>query len=241
MISIVAALPEEVRYFCRCHDLERHAGDTPGWMGSVAGRKLEVRCTGVGARKARASLDQIVDSRASEVLIFVGSAGALTGSLKVGDLLVADRFVSSVDPTDVKWASESRWFARAAALAKARVGPILTTPEVVSSAEAKRELALRHALERENAAVDMESHAWATLAIEAKIPFVVLRAISDTVDEDLPLDFNDALRSDGTISRARVVAAALRHPTAVPGLLGLRDRVNLCSRVLEQALVSLLG
>lgn len=241
VISVVAALPDEVRHFCRSHRLKRRQDRGAGWSGTVAGQTVEVHCTGVGAERARRGLERVLAGGRPAVMMFVGSAGALTASLGVGDLVVADRLVSSDDPAEVRWTPASSWFERALTLSAARVGPVLTTRKVLTTATAKRELALVHALETETAAVDMESHAWATCACEADVPFVVFRAISDTLEEDLPLDFNDALRADGSLSRVQIVAAAIRQPTAVPGLLDLRDRVNLCSRVLEQALVSVLG
>lgn len=241
VISIMAALPDEIRHFCRRHRLKRRPGRRSGWSGIVAGQEVEVHCTGVGAECARRGLDRVLAGGRPAAMMFVGSAGALTGSLAVGDLVLADRLVSADDSTEVRWTPTSIWFDRALTLAKARIGPVLTTRRIVTTATAKRRLALVHALETETAAVDMESHTWATCASQANLPFVVLKAISDTLDEDLPLDFNDALRADGSLSRARVVAAAVRQPSAVPGLLELRDRVKLCSRVLEQALVTVLG
>jgi hypothetical protein len=72
------------------------------------------------------------------------------------------------------------------------------------------------------AAVDMESAAIARKAADWRIPFQIIRAVSDTAEEDMPLDFNRYRAADGRFSRTRIALAALARPvTRVPALLRL--------------------
>lgn len=71
-------------------------------------------------------------------------------------------------------------------------------------------------------AVDMESAALARVARSWNVPFHVIRAVSDTAQEDMPLDFNLYRDSAGRFSRSRIALAALAHPfRRVPALLRL--------------------
>ncbi len=53
------------------------------------------------------------------------------------------------------------------------------------------------------------------------LPFVVIRAICDPADRDLPPAALAALNSAGVIGLGRVIASLLRAPRQLPLLLGL--------------------
>jgi hypothetical protein len=48
---------------------------------------------------------------------------------------------------------------------------------------------------------------------------VVLRAISDLAEEDLPIDFNRTISKENQISVAKVMVELAKNPFALPGLL----------------------
>ena len=70
-------------------------------------------------------------------------------------------------------------------------------------------------------AVEMESFGVLGAAQEKGIPAVAIRVISDTVDEDLPLDMNEVLTDAGQVSIPRVLGQVVLHPGALPGLVRL--------------------
>ena len=85
-------------------------------------------------------------------------------------------------------------------------GPILSTPRIVGTGLEKTLLA-----QHTNAvALDMESAAWGQMAREQNIPFIVVRTISDLVDEDLPVDFNLFLHPRHWLKGLGQIV--LRHP-----------------------------
>ncbi len=67
-----------------------------------------------------------------------------------------------------------------------------------------------------------------------------MRAISDTVDESLPVDFNQFRDEKGGIDRFRVVRYALLRPRTIPALWSLRRRAELCSRELADVVCGLI-
>ena len=238
-VLVVAAMPAEVRTLCRRHSLRRRFGAAARWQGLVNGLRVDVVATGTGATRARTGFEAAVGVETPAVAIGIGVAGALSPGLGVGDLLVAEKLVPSGDESRELPVPRSPWLERALALPGARAGILVTSEQVASTADAKAELAARFAAGAP-AAVDMESHAWSVAAATAGVPFVAVRAVSDLAAEDLPFDLNRALRADGSISPARVLAAAIGRPNTWGGLRVLRGRVRRCSRALEQAVASML-
>ena len=86
---------------------------------------------------------------------------------------------------------------------------------VVGRAEEKRHLGERSdAVEMESFEILLESAAYG-------IPAIAIRAISDSVDDDLPLDMNRIFTDEGQVSIPRVLGQVALHPTSVPDLVRL--------------------
>jgi hypothetical protein len=78
-------------------------------------------------------------------------------------------------------------------------------------------------------ALDMESAAIGTVARAHGVPFAVIRTVSDTADEDLPLDFNQFLKPWGWV---RGIAGLLSAPSSVIGLNRLRRSTRIAAGTL---------
>ena len=112
-------------------------------------------------------------------------------------------------------------------------GIATTVSDFVCKASSKQALA-RAVGNEQVACVDMESAAVAHACSEHGIPFLIVRCISDRLDEDLPLDFNRCRKADGNISPAKVAWAALLHPQALGPLQELQKRSRACAEKLAQ-------
>ena len=77
----------------------------------------------------------------------------------------------------------------------------------------------------------MESAAIARAAYVVGVPFLLVRAVSDRADEDLPMDFNLWLSPWG---RVRGVAYLLRRPSSIRSLLRMRRHVEYASQNLAR-------
>jgi adenosylhomocysteine nucleosidase len=106
-------------------------------------------------------------------------------------------------------------------------GRLLSIDRVACTASEKSELRKTGA-----AAVEMEAAGVAQKAVEYNLPFYCIRVVTDTADEDLPLDFNRMRGDDGRFSRARIVAAAFRRPIVFRELIQLNKRCNDASQAL---------
>lgn len=133
-------------------------------------------------------------------LISTGLCGALDPALHVGDIVV--------------WRREANLFP--SSRLPVHTGEIVSQDTVAATARAKRELR-----EQSRAiAVEMEAAAVSRVAERWNLPFRCIRAVSDTADEDLPLDFNRYRDKQGRFSEARIALAGVARPfTALPKLM----------------------
>src|SRR5258706_644925 len=94
-----------------------------------------------------------------------------------------------------------------------RGGPdvVFSTDRVAATAAEKRAL-----FERTGArAVEMESAAVRAKAAEWGVKYDCIRVVSDTADEDMPLDFNRYRDAAGRFLRTPIALAAVAHPFLV--------------------------
>ena len=155
-------------------------------------------------------------------MISTGFACALVAA-DIGMLLVGHEVVSSgvegtesLPPNDVPSEERDRLVGWLQAIVPAmHVGRFVSTDHVIGSASEKRAFADK----TQAIGLDMESAALAAEAQRAQVPFVVVRTVSDLVDEDLPLDFNLFLRPTGWL---KGIASVLSAPSSLLGLNRLR-------------------
>jgi adenosylhomocysteine nucleosidase len=182
--------------------------------------------TGEGTDNARRSLDDWLEQNLARAIVSIGFAGALSNALQAGDLVIASKVRDGVAQPDKALLSA----AQDVPLAEAPVnlGIAITTNEIIWQARSKRALAAT--LEpNEIGIVDMESTAIASICARHGLPFLIVRSITDLLDEDLPLNFNLYRGEDGRVDSARIVKAALIRPRALSGLMELRRRSELCA------------
>ena len=74
--------------------------------------------------------------------------------------------------------------------------------------------------------LDMESAALAEAAAERKVPFAIVRSVSDLVDENLPMDLNLFMTP---VDWLKGLAACVAVPSCLGGLLRLRAQMRTAS------------
>jgi adenosylhomocysteine nucleosidase len=206
---------------------------------------VEIAWSGAGevcaARAATALIAMGADS-----LLAVGFAGALAPGIRPGELLLA---TSVVGENGARWPADARLRERlavagtapAAAGASAATpgaapafhqGALVTVPRVVTTAPEKYRLGE----ETGALAVDMESAAVARTAAKAGVPMAALRVITDDVDEQLPLDFNRCIDSEGQFHYGRLMRLLARRPLAVGSLVRLGRHSALAGQTLASFL-----
>jgi hopanoid-associated phosphorylase len=163
----------------------------------------------------RGRLSELARLRPSMVISW-GVCGGLDPRLRPGDLILGAEVVSAERRVATDKAVTSS-LARRLIDAGARVTleRVAGVGAPVSAASAKAEL--RRATGA--AVVDMESVTAAGFALERQSPFVILRAVADPAERDLPPLVLGAVDSDGQIKAAAVFGRLARSPCQLPGLL----------------------
>lgn len=177
----------------------------------IAGGQGVIAVAGGGDAKGLAEKLDALHGDIRGVISF-GLAGGLSPLLKVGEAVIAEQVISGTE----HWHCDERWrVALAAKLTGAHQGPIAASETILENADSKAALfAATGAL-----AVDMESAVAARFAAARKLPFAVLRVISDDARHVLPLAALVAMKPDGGVALGRVLGSLLRHPLQLPGLI----------------------
>jgi len=183
---------------------------------------------GGGHRERTTALVDAMALRA-KCLVSFGVAGGLAPGLRAGSLVLSGDVISE----DQRWCVERSFRERIGGLAReigAVEGPVLGAASVLATpVEKARAWRKTGAL-----VVDLESAVVARAADAAGIPFIVLRAVADPATRKLPPAALIPLSARGTPELRRILAAILRRPQQIPGLIGV-------ARETRRALAALAG
>jgi adenosylhomocysteine nucleosidase len=154
-------------------------------------------------------------------LVSFGLAGGLDPVLRPGTVIIPSVVLSQGEPLS------------ADAFLAERFGgltfhTILAGSAVASDAAEKRRL--RAATQAH--AIDLESGAVAQTAAAHGLPFIVVRAICDPAERELPPAALIALEPEGAIALRGVLGSVLTHPRQILGLLALARDAALARRAL---------
>lgn len=189
-------------------------------VANISGVEVGVLLTGMGPKRAGAAAAGVIwgDGESLSACISSGLAGSLRPEYRVGEILAAQSVYSQAERAD----PPGRLVTCSTALISlaAREGAVVasrfyTAEQVVGTVGEKR------ALGHDADAVEMESFEIVHEALAFGIPSVAIRAISDAVDDSLPIDMNRIVASDGSVSVPRVIGEVAKKPQAIPGLVRL--------------------
>ena len=169
-------------------------------------RAVLVVAGGVGRIRAEAAAAHLLD-RGASALVSWGIAVGLDASLEPGTVVVPEE-VFGADGTglhaDAGW--RDRLLTKISDGVQISVEPILHVDEVITSPSRKRELHER----RHAAAVDMESYGVATVAQDAGVPWIVIRAVGDAVDHEVPRAVTEVCDGRGRLRVGAVLGLVFR-------------------------------
>lgn len=171
---------------------------------------------GIGQKFARRAAEVAVEHAQPQRLISAGLAGALSPSLKIGNVGEI-REVIDVATGDRYPGSGGDW--------------ILATSQDVSDVAGKRELLLKHGAD----VVDMEAAAVAKVAKERGLGFASVKAISDDAAFEMP-PLNRFIDGNGRFATPRFLIYVALHPRSWATLGKIKKNSelatkNLCSRL----------
>ncbi len=218
-IGIVGALEEEIRPLVEAvEDLQESKwAKQPLYQGVIGDREVVLAASGIGKVKAAACTQHLIDRFSPEAVICTGVAGAVSPQIGIGDVVIGERALQhdfdlgrrgflkklkkrwfKAEPKLVELAAES---GRALGFGdRLHVGKVLTGDQAIASEKKRRWLWETF----RGDCVDMESAAVAQVCRSNGIPFVIVRAISDSALEKSVEEFKQSLVASAA-NAARVV------------------------------------
>ena len=231
-ILVTFAVEAEFRPWRNRRKFRRLPGDWPRFEAKFGGASVRAVLTGMGEAHALEAARRMLPDR-PDICISTGLAGALRSGYRPGDI-VAARLVSEVgEPVAV--ASHPELLTVAVDCGARQVERFATSRTLVARAQEKLRLG------KQAEAVEMESYTILAEAARHGVPAVAIRSISDTVDFDLPYDFERARDARGQIRIASIAAQVLRHPSGVPALFALARDCRVAARHLADFLDTYTG
>jgi nucleoside phosphorylase len=235
--AIVSPLTAElagVARLTRGRRVLRVRGEGGSWRvirGRLGGEEVALAATGDGGPAAAAGLAALLAALRPRRLLVLGVAGGLSPGLAAGSLVAARRVLADDGGAAPARDPDAAWLAQALRRG-AMAGLAVSTGAILGGPDAKQ-AALRRVLRAEAAiqaalpavAADLESAAYARVAAAWPLPYLVVRAVLDPADEQLPLDFEACRDASGRVSNVRVLLRALARPRRLADLWRLRSRL----------------
>lgn len=222
-IGIIAAMEQEVKYLVEAMNeksITEKANQT-FYDGLIEGQSVTLVQSGIGKVNATIATALLIENFEVEAIINTGSAGGIGGGLSVGDLVISTEL--SYNDADArafgyeygqipqmparyqvdtyfleiakKAAEETRWHTE--------MGLIVSGDSFI--AEKKQAEQIRTFFP-DVLVTEMEGTAVAQTCYQFNVPFVVVRALSDTADEEASLSFEEFIEKVGEDSAKFVLA-----------------------------------
>jgi adenosylhomocysteine nucleosidase len=216
MIGIIGAMDEEIIHYKKNIDVEdsfEYAG-IEYYKGKLYNNDVVLVKSGIGKVHAAIATQIMIDRFDVKSVIFTGLAGALVPYLKIGDVVIANFLVQH----DVDLTAFGRRTGEIPAIGRMveadpamidKIGKIydkycssdFVCPQLIVGTIASGDSFISDSakirwLQREFGAIaaEMEGASVAQVCQMNKIPFVILRTISDSANEEAVSDFSDILK-----------------------------------------------
>ena len=217
-IGIICAMDEELKTLI--DHIENPGKQTRhGFVfhtGSIGRHEVVLVQSGIGKVMSAMAVVLLADVFEVDSIINTGSAGALDKSLKIGDVVIADKLAyHDVDVTAFGYAfgqmaqqplyyESSKYFISELkqVVPDAEVGLVTSSDSFIASPTKIIEIKKHFP---DVLAVEMEGASIAQAATALRKPFVIIRAISDTADHDANVKFDDFIIEAGRNSAATLI------------------------------------
>ena len=183
---------------------------------------VKILVTGMGARNAETSLRRFLAQNRTKRVFTCGFCGGLNPDLEGGEIIFMTGY-----PELEKRLHE----------AGAKLATFITSPHIVTTAAEKRQLRAKTGAD----VVEMESEAILGVCREKKIPCAMVRTVSDTAGEDLPLDFNVLARADKNLDYGKLLLAIAKSPGKIGALMKLQKKTKLAAKNLARVLAKIIS
>jgi adenosylhomocysteine nucleosidase len=178
---------------------------------------VSILVTGIGRENAERAVRKFLAAQTPARVLSCGFAGALVSGLAIGEVV---------------FETEDAGLREVLAATGARAVRFFCADRIATTVREKLELRSRTNAD----AVEMESAAIGGVCREQGLPCATVRVISDTADEDLPLDFNQLSKPDRSLDYGRLALALAKSPGKIGALRRLQKNSQLAAERLAAVL-----
>jgi len=190
------------------------------WKTNAGNAEITALVTGVGTESAARAMGLMMrmadDGCHFDICISSGLAGALEEGLAPGDIIAPEVLISENSHADLqsdRLRVDEDLRKQALKGGAVEANCLFTTDHVFVKATHKKSCSSRaQSVDMESFDIVKEASAWGARS-------VVVRAISDTADEDLPINFNLTLSGKHQISVIKVIRELMKNPLVLPALV----------------------
>lgn len=215
------------------HKLQAAAPNQTAWR--VGGVRVLAEVGGIGRRLCSAATHRLIDEGASWIAC-AGFAAALDGKARVCDVVLADKVRL---PNHKSPSIECSKALMASMPPSGSLGFGIWRSDMVTYDRMILAAYEKSSIFRDTgaAALDMEAYAAAEVCLIRRVPFVVIKGISDTIEHDLPEEVQSLAEEPRWAQRFNLIC---RHPDLWPHLLKLRKHTMKAADNLGEALGTML-
>lgn len=228
-IGIICAMQEEIKELLAAMDNDEvhQLSGKDYHVGTLLGQPVVLVESGIGKVEAGITTEHLISEFGATVVINSGSAGGIGDGLHVGDIVIStetayhdvdarafDYVYGQLPQQPATFPASKLWGDRLAAASQETGlhtvrGLIVSGDQFVSSSEAIAKI--KHYFPQTLAA-EMEGAAVGQVATDHQVPYVVLRAMSDTADEDAGVSFDKFIIDAGKRSAAMLMTMMKHLP-----------------------------
>lgn len=194
--------------------------------GKSATAQVEILLTGIGRQNAEKSLREFLATHSPKLVLTCGFAGGLNPELKLGEVIFE---LAGPAANDQRLVADLN-------IAGAKPAKIFCADHIATTIAEKKKIRA----ETGSDAVEMESAAIHAVCRERGIPCATVRVISDTADEDLPLDFNALSKPDKNLDFGKLAWAIAKSPGKIGALMQLQRKTKFAAEQLAAVLAKLI-
>jgi adenosylhomocysteine nucleosidase len=182
---------------------------------------ITILLTGIGRQNAEKSLREFLATHSPKLVLTCGFAGGLNPELKLGDVIfeIPQPSTFNLQPSTCG----------------AMPAKIFCADRIATTVAEKKKLRA----ETNADAVEMESGAIHAVCRERGIPCATIRVISDTANEDLPLDFNALSKPDKNLDFGKLAWAIAKSPGKIGALMQLQKKTRFAAEQLAEVLAKI--
>src|SRR5579859_4845853 len=208
--------------------------------GGLRGCQLvSILLTGIGRQNAEKSVRDFLAASSPELVLTCGFAGGLDPDLKLGDVAyeLADRrgeLYETPSKSEVR-DSQSSSLREKLIAAGAKPAKFFCADRIATTVAEKKKLRDETGAD----AVEMESAAIHAVCAKRGIPCATVRVISDSANEDLPLDFNLLAKPDQSLDYRKLFLAIAKSPGKIGALMKLQKQNRFAAERLAEVMEKL--